>query len=236
MMEKQTKDKKVYSVFQKISSCYDPMNDIITFGVHRLWKKRLIKSIPTESKNILDVCCGTGDIAIGIGRHLKTSQITALDFSSAMLQIAKKRAQTAQIKNTEFVLGDALSLPFKDNTFDTVTISFGLRNTSDYRKVLKEIQRVLKPGGYFFCMEASYPESKILRGILSAYCRSIVPFLGRLLASSYKEYTWLNESVAAFISKEELTHLIEKTGFIRVKLRTFLLGSCTLHSGIKNIG
>lgn len=233
MIEGWEKEKRVYNVFQRISSCYDPMNDIITLGVHRLWKKRLVKSIPAESKDILDVCCGTGDVAMGIGKHLKTSDITALDFSSSMLQVAERRAQAARIKNIEFILGDALNLPFKDNTFDSVTISFGLRNTSDYRRTLEEIHRVLKPGGSFFCMEASSPDSKVLRWVLAAYCRSIVPFLGRLLASSYREYTWLNESVEAFISKTELTKLIEEVGFIRVKLRTFLLGSCTLHSGIK---
>ncbi len=233
MVEGKEKEKRVYTVFQRISSCYDPMNNIITLGVHRLWKKRLIKSIPEESRNILDVCCGTGDIAIKIGKYLGNSEITALDFSSAMLQVAEKKALRAHLKNMKFILGDALDLPFKSNTFDCVTISFGLRNTSNYRKVLEEIHRVLKPGGSFFCMEASYPDSKILRNILSAYCRSIVPFLGRIFARSYREYTWLNESVSSFISKEELTILIEETGFIRVKLRTFLLGSCTLHSCIK---
>jgi len=233
MTDGKGKEKRVYNVFQRISSCYDPMNDIITLGVHRLWKKRLIRSIPVESKDILDVCCGTGDIAMGMGKHLKTSQIAALDFSSAMLQVAERRAQAAHLKNIKFILGDALNLPFRDNTFDSVTISFGIRNTSDYKRVLEEIQRVMKPGGHFFCMEASYPESRILRGILSAYCRSIVPLLGKFLARSYGEYTWLNESVADFISKEELTGLIEEAGFIRVKLRTFLFGSCTLHSGIK---
>lgn len=233
MIEEKEKERKVYDIFQKISSCYDPMNDLITLGVHRLWKKKLIESIPRESRNILDICCGTGDIAMGIGASLRNSRVTALDFSSSMLQIAEEKAQEANLKNIEFVLGDALNLPFRDNTFDTITISFGLRNTSDYGRVLEEIRRVLKPRGHFFCMEASYPDSRLLHGILSSYCRYIVPLLGKFLVKSYREYSWLNESVTDFLSKEELTKLIEESGFIEVKLRTFLFGSCTLHSGIK---
>lgn len=233
MIEGKGKDKKVYHIFQKISSCYDPMNDLITLGVHRLWKKRLIESIPRESRDILDICCGTGDIAMGIGSFLKEARVTALDFSSSMLEIADKKVQKAHLKNIKFVLGDALNLPFRDNTFDTITISFGLRNTSNYGRVLEEIRRVLKPGGSFFCMEASYPDSRILRGILSSYCRYIVPLLGKFLVKSYREYSWLNESVTDFLSKGELTNLIEDSGFKEVKLRTFLFGSCTLHSGMK---
>ena len=233
MLEGKEKEKRVRSIFQKISSCYDTMNDIITLGIHRVWKKRLIKSIPMESRDILDVCCGTGDVSIGLGKHLKNTQVTAMDFSSAMLQVAKERSMSANLKNIDFVLGDALNLPFRDSTFDTVTISFGIRNTSDYTRVLEEIHRVLKPGGYFFCMEASYPDSWILKKVLSAYCRSIVPLMGRFFARSYKEYAWLNESVEAFISKEKLTELIKGTGFMKVQLRTFLFGSCTLHSSIK---
>ncbi len=233
MIEERGKERRVYDIFQKISSCYDPMNDLITLGVHRLWKKKLIESIPRESINILDLCCGTGDIAIGIGSFLRGSRVTALDFSSSMLEIAETKALEANLKNIEFILGDALNLPFRDNTFDTITISFGLRNTTDYGRVLEEIRRVLKPGGHFFCMEASYPDSRLLHGILSSYCRYIVPLLGKFLVKSYREYSWLNESVSAFISKEELTKLIEDSGFNKVKLRTFFFGSCTLHSGIK---
>ena len=233
MSVERDKQKRVHSVFQKISSCYDFMNDIITLGVHRLWKRDLIKSIPVESKMILDVCCGTGDIAIGMGNKLKTSQIKALDFSEGMLQIARKRTKAAHLKNLEFIKGNALSLPFKDSSFDTVTISFGIRNTSDYRKVLDEIHRVLIPGGIFFCMEASYPDLFLLRRALRTYCKFIVPIMGKLLVKSYREYRWLDESVEAFISKEELTVLIEGTGFTEINLKTYLFGSCTLHSGIK---
>jgi len=227
------KEKRAHNVFQKISFCYDFMNDIITLGVHRLWKKDLIKNIPVESERVLDVCCGTGDIAIGIGKKLKNSQIKALDFSDGMLQVARKRTQGKCLENIEFIKGSALSLPFKDSSFDTVTISFGIRNTSDYRKVLREINRVLTPGGIFFCMEASYPDPFLLRKILKAYCKFLVPIMGKLLARSYGEYRWLDESVEAFIPKEELTALIDEAGFVDINLKTYLFGSCTLHFGIK---
>ncbi len=227
------KERRAHNVFQKISSCYDFMNDIITLGVHRLWKKDLIKNIPMESERVLDVCCGTGDIAIGMGNKLKNSQIKALDFSDGMLQVARKRMVAGCLKNIEFIQGSALSLPFKDNSFDTVTISFGIRNTSDYRRVLREINRVLTPGGIFFCMEASYPDPSLLRKVLKTYCKFVVPVMGKFLVRSYGEYRWLDESVEAFISKEELTALIEEAGFADVTLKTYLFGSCTLHSGIK---
>ncbi|WP_051251869.1 demethylmenaquinone methyltransferase [Psychrilyobacter atlanticus] len=227
------KERRAHNVFQNISSCYDFMNDIITLGIHRLWKKDLIKNIPMKSERVLDVCCGTGDIAIGMGNKLKTSQIKALDFSDKMLQVARKRMMAEQLKNIEFIQGSALSLPFKDSSFDTVTISFGIRNTSDYGKVLREINRVLTPGGIFFCMEASYPEPFLLRKILKAYCKFLVPIMGKFLARSYGEYRWLDESVEAFIPKEELTGLIEEAGFTDINLKTYLFGSCTLHFGIK---
>ncbi|MEI6856092.1 demethylmenaquinone methyltransferase [Psychrilyobacter sp.] len=228
--------KRAHNVFQKISYCYDFMNDIITLGVHRLWKKDLIRNIPVESKKILDVCCGTGDIAIGMGRKLKTSQIKALDFSDRMLKVAKKRANAKNLKNIKFIHGSALSLPFKENSFDTVTISLGIRNTSDYKKVLSEINRVLKPGGSFFCMEASYPDPLLIRKILKFYCRVLVPIMGKIIVKLQTEYRWLDESVEAFLSKEELTALIKETKFTDVTLKTYLFGSCTLHCGIKGGG
>lgn len=229
-------EKRAHNVFQKISSCYDFMNDIITFRVHRLWKKDLIKNIPMESKKILDVCCGTGDIAIGMGRKLKTAQIKALDFSDSMLRVANNRANTKHLKNIEFILGNALSIPFEENSFDTVTISLGIRNTCDYKKVLSEINRVLKPGGRFFCMEASYPDPLLLRKILKFYCRVLVPIMGKIIVKLQTEYRWLDESVDAFLSKEELTALIKETKFTNVTLKTYLFGSCTLHCGIKGGG
>ena len=131
MSSKKKYEKRAHNVFQKISYCYDFMNDIITLGVHRLWKKDLIKNIPMESKKILDVCCGTGDISIGMGKKIKISQIKALDFSDGMLEVAKKKANRSNLKSIEFINGSALFIPFKDNTFDTVTISLGIRNTSD---------------------------------------------------------------------------------------------------------
>lgn len=233
MTIERNKERRAHNVFQKISSCYDFMNDIITLGIHRLWKKDLIKNIPIKSKRVLDVCCGTGDIAIGIGNKLKSSQIKALDFSDGMLQIARKRIEADHLKNIEFIQGSALSLPFKDSSFDTVTISFGIRNTSDYGRVLREINRVLTPGGVFFCMEASYPDPFLLRKILKAYCKFLVPIMGKVLVRSYGEYQWLDESVEAFISKEELTALIKEAGFTDITLKTYLFGSCTLHFGIK---
>jgi len=226
-------EKRAHNEFQKISSCYDFMNDIITLGVHRLWKNDLIKNIPMESKKILDVCCGTGDISIGIGKKLKTSQIKAIDFSDKMLQVAKKKAKTKHLNNIEFIHGSALSLPFKENSFDTVTISLGIRNTSDYKKVLSEINRVLIPEGRFFCMEASYPDPLLIRKILKFYCKFLVPIMGKILVKLQTEYRWLDESVENFLSKEELTALIKETKFKNVTLKTYLFGSCTLHCGIK---
>ena len=233
MSSKKKYEKRAHNVFQKISYCYDFMNDIITLGVHRLWKKDLIKNIPMESKKILDVCCGTGDISIGMGKKIKISQIKALDFSDGMLEVAKKKANRSNLKNIEFINGSALFIPFKDNTFDTVTISLGIRNTSDYKKVLEEINRVLIPGGKFFCMEASYPDPLLLRKILKFYCKHLVPIMGKILVKLQTEYRWLDESVEDFLSKEELTALIKKTKFKDVTLKTYLFGSCTLHCGIK---
>ncbi len=228
------KEKKVYQVFQTIYDDYDKMNDVISFKQHRKWKEQMIRRAASFSpQNILDICAGTGDIALWLAKACPDADIIGLDFSENMLKTAERRRKETGAENVRFVHGSALELPFPDNGFDCVTISFGLRNLPDYDKALAEMFRVLKPGGRIFCLDASYPTSPWIKPFFKLYFKFIMPQTGKMIAHHKEEYQWLNESTEAFLNKKELIERMEKTGFQKVRCKTYLLGAAACHSGAK---
>lgn len=205
----------VYKIFNAIAKDYDFMNQVISFGRNRIIKKRVIKSIVLAPKsNILDVCCGTGDLSIYLARQDKTFSITGLDFSENMLEIAERKARG--LDNIKFIQGDALSLPFDDGSFDACFIGYGLRNLEDLRKGLLEMKRITKKGGYVISLDMGKPKG-IVNPLFRLYFDNFVPLFGKILHGNSVPYKYLPDSTKTFPSQEELVKIFEELGFTEVK-------------------
>ncbi|MCL1918984.1 MAG: demethylmenaquinone methyltransferase [Peptococcaceae bacterium] len=229
-----SKEKKVYDVFQTISPHYDKMNDIISSRMHRRWKADLIKQIATQKcLSVLDICCGTGDIALRLAQENPHATIHGLDFSENMLAAAEDRKTGLDLNNVLFHHGNAMALPFEDQSFQCVTISFGLRNVPDYEQVLREMHRILEPEGTLYCLDSSYPDSPLVKPFFKVYFKFIMPAFASLFTRHKEEYKWLNDSTEQFLTKNELAHLMKKIGFQEIALRSYFLGSAALHRGKK---
>ncbi|MED4476475.1 demethylmenaquinone methyltransferase, partial [Oceanobacillus caeni] len=185
-MEEQSKEERVHHVFEKIYKNYDSMNSIISFQRHKAWRKDVMKRMKVKNKSsALDVCCGTGDWSISLAKAVgKNGSVVGLDFSKNMLSIAEKKKEEKNLKHLKLIHGNAMELPFEDNSFDYVTIGFGLRNVPDYMTVLKEMYRVVKPGGKVVCLETSQPTTIGIKQLYFFYFRFIMPLFGRLFAKS----------------------------------------------------
>jgi len=232
-VEPKQKEAWVLRVFQGISKDYDRMNDLGSFGQHRIWKSILVETVAKlEPQDVLDVACGTGDIALGIASKDPHAKVVGLDMSCNMLNVARSRNATAQ-SNVDFVQGSALELPFEDASFDVVTISFGLRNMADYRLALEEMVRVLRPNGCFFCLEASYPTIPVFKQVFKLYFKHFMPWMANLITKKEAEYRWLNDSTEAFLTKDQLVSLMDACGLAASQYESFNLGVAALHFGIK---
>ncbi|MDU2138165.1 MAG: demethylmenaquinone methyltransferase, partial [Staphylococcus warneri] len=204
MAENNAKKEQVHTVFQNISKKYDRLNNIISFEQHKVWRKRVMKEMSVKKgSTALDVCCGTADWTIALSKAVgPQGEVTGLDFSENMLEVGKEK--TAHVDNIHLVHGDAMNLPFDDASFDYVTIGFGLRNVPDYLGALKEMERVLKPGGMIVCLETSQPTLPVFKQVYRLYFKFVMPIFGKLFAKSKEEYEWLQQSTFDFPGKEKL--------------------------------
>lgn len=232
---KESKEERVHNVFENIYEKYDSMNSIISFQRHKSWRNDVMKRMNVKKgSEALDVCTGTGDWAISLAQHVgQDGNVIGLDFSENMLSIAKEKQADKQVSQLEFILGNAMDLPFKDNAFDYVTIGFGLRNVPDYMTVLQEMYRVVKPGGVVVCLETSQPTLPVFRQLYYFYFRFIMPLFGRIFAKSYQEYAWLHESAKDFPNKEQLKQMFYQAGFSEVKTKSYTGGVAAMHMGLK---
>ncbi|WP_042457849.1 demethylmenaquinone methyltransferase [Neobacillus dielmonensis] len=231
----QSKEERVHHVFEKISDSYDKMNSVISFQQHLKWRKDTMKRMNVQQgAHALDVCCGTADwtiaLAEAVGPHGK---VVGLDFSKNMLKVGEEKVEQLHLDQVKLIHGNAMELPFPDNSFDYVTIGFGLRNVPDYLQVLKEMYRVVKPGGIAVCLETSQPTLIGYRQLFYLYFRYIMPMFGKLFAKSYKEYSWLQESARDFPGMKELASLFETAGFSEVKYKPYSGGAAAVHIGKK---
>ena len=228
----QNKNDLVQTVFDQVFDKYDLMNDLMSLGVHRLWKKNLISMMkPSKGKKLIDVACGTGDIGkLYLDTTDINSQITCVDPNKAMIDRGKKKL--SNYKNINWIISKAEKLPLKKNLFDYYTISFGLRNTGDINKSLSEAYRVLKPGGRFFCLEFSKIQNENLEFIYKQYSK-IIPLVGKYVVGQKKPYEYLIESIKKFINQEELLELMKKNGFEKSNYRNLSNGIVSIHSGWK---
>ena len=233
-MQQNLQNKKglVQKVFDQVYDQYDLMNDFMSFGIHRLWKKNLLNMMnPSINQKLIDVACGTGDIPkLYLNYVNKSSKITCVDPNKGMIEMAKKKLN--KFKNLNWIIAPAEKLPIPSDSFDFYTISFGLRNTKDFNKVLSESYRVLKPGGRFLCLEFSKIQNSNLNLIYKNYSK-IIPSLGKLIVGEKEPYKYLIESIENFINQEELIDLMEKNNFQKCKYRNLSGGIVSIHDGWK---
>ena len=231
-MYNQDKTKLVNSVFDKVYENYDLMNDLMSFGVHRIWKKNLITWMnPQPDNKIIDVAAGTGDLARIISeKNYNKNSFCCVEPNKGMLETGKQKLK--HLTNIKWYLNSAEKLPFKENTFDFYTISYGIRNVTDINQCLREAYRVLKPGGRFFCLEFSTVENEILNLLYQNYSK-LIPVIGKIVAGSEEPYEYLINSINKFYNQNELVDLLNKNGFSNVVFRNLSNGISAIHSGWK---
>jgi len=231
-MDNPSKQDRVYGIFQTISKDYDKANVRISLGMEKGWKRMLVQRLAACSagSEVLDVCCGTGDIALELAHRRRDLEIIGLDFSPAMLDVAEEKRQG--LENVRFQQGNAMKLPFQDDRFAATCISFGLRNTENYAQVLREMQRVTKPGGYVYCLDSFVPENPLIQPFYRFYFRFLMPRLGGK-RKHVQEYQWLYESTQAFLRPRALEALFQRIGLNATGSRRKLFGACVLLWGEK---
>ena len=228
----QNKKGLVQNVFNKVYNQYDLMNDFMSFGIHRLWKKSMLNMMnPSSKKKLIDVACGTGDIANLFLKNVdKHSEITCVDPNSGMIDKGKQKLKG--FPNLTWIIAPAEKLPIKDNSFDFYTISFGLRNTKNLNKSLDEAYRVLKPGGRFLCLEFSKIQNSNLNFIYKNYSK-LIPLIGKFVVGEKKPYEYLIKSIENFLNQDELIDLMIKQNFKKCSYRNLSGGIVSIHSGWK---
>ena len=226
------KTKLVNSVFSKVYKRYDLMNDIMSFGIHRVWKEKFIDWMsPNLNSKLVDVASGTGDIAkLFSQRNDNTSEITCVEPNAKMFEEGKTNLK--KFKNIKWIKSHAEKLPLKDNTYDFYTISYGIRNVTDINKTLSEAFRVLKPGGRFMCLEFSKIDNEILNFFYKYYSKGI-PIIGGYVVGSSKPYEYLVNSIDQFYNQNQLMALIKKNEFCNIEYRNLSNGLSAIQSGWK---
>lgn len=229
------KSEKVQGVFSSVASKYDVMNDVMSLGIHRVWKDAMMDWLaPIRGQALLDVAGGTGDISFRFLKRASGVNATVLDLTESMLAEGRKRAENVGISGQlKWVVGDAMALPFEDDSFDVYTISFGIRNVTDPQKALSEAYRVLKPGGRIMVLEFSHIPNDLLQWFYDKYSFNVIPRLGQIIASDRSSYQYLVESIRKFPKQEPFMKLVNAAGFENTKFRNLTMGVACLHSGWK---
>lgn len=233
------KEKLVGGVFQSVASRYDLMNDVMSGGLHRLWKNAMVRAIPLHSRTqLLDVAGGTGDVSFrflkrAAGRSM-AAEATVCDINPAMLKEGKARAiDLGILKGIRWQQGNAENLPFADDVFDAYTVAFGIRNVTHRSKALKEALRVLKPGGKFLCLEFSHVANPLLAKAYDAYSFHVIPAVGEMITHDREAYQYLVESIRMFPAPDDFAAEMKAAGFSRVEYRRMTSGVVALHTGWK---
>ena len=225
------KTKLVQKVFSDVALNYDLMNDVMSFGAHRVWKKIFIDIVnPYENDRIIDVGSGSGDLVIEIQKRYLNTKIDIVDLNKEMLKEGKKRIKKG---NVSFYQQNAESLEFANNSYDKYIISFCLRNITNINQSFYEAFRILKPGGQYYCLEFSRPSSFLISNIYSYYKSNLIPTLGKIFSNNRDAYNYLNESIELFPKQDELKKRIESVGFKSVKYTNLFDGIVSIHTGYK---
>ena len=226
---------RVKGVFSSVASKYDIMNDVMSVGIHRIWKNTMMDWLaPRAGQKLLDVAGGTGDISFKFLKRAGSGHATVLDITESMLVEGRKRAEAESMTNSlDWIVGDAMALPFEDNTFDVYTISFGIRNVTRPQEALNEAFRVLRPGGRLMVLEFSRLPNPMMQAAYDAYSFNVIPQMGQLIAGDRDSYQYLIESIRKFPDQETFLEMVKAAGFENAKYRNLSLGIAALQSGWK---
>ena len=225
----------VHGVFSRVASRYDVMNDVMSVGIHRVWKNAMMDWLaPRDGQQLLDVAGGTGDIAFRFLKRAPRARVTVCDMTESMLVEGRKRAEAETLADRlSWVTGDAMALPFKDNSFDRYTISFGIRNVTRIPDALAEAFRVLRPGGRLMVLEFSQLPVPAMQWAYDRYSFNVIPAMGQMIANDRDSYQYLVESIRKFPDQDTFAGMIRDAGFDRVQYRNLSMGIAALHSGWK---
>ena len=226
---------RVQGVFNSVASKYDVMNDVMSVGIHRIWKEAMMDWLaPRKGQKLLDVAGGTGDIAFRFLKRAGVGHATVLDLTEPMLIEGRKRAEADRLQDSlEWIVGDAMALPFEDNSFDVYTISFGIRNVTRPQQALNEAFRVLKPGGRLMVLEFSQLPNAGMQKAYDLYSFNVIPAMGKMITGDRDSYQYLVESIRNFPDQETFLDMLKLAGFGNAKFRNLSLGIAALHSGWK---
>lgn len=237
MSRTKSKEQFVHEVFESIAPKYDMMNNILSFRRHKAWRSFTMNKMRVKpGSTAIDLCCGTCDWTISLAEASGTGDIVGLDFSRNMLDYGDRKIKSLGLdKQITLVQGNAMSLPYEDNTFDYATIGFALRNVPDLVQVIREMQRVVKPGGLVVSLELSKPTWEPFKSLYYFYFRQVLPFMGKLIAKRYEQYKWLPESLVHFPDHKQLAAIFRDTGLEQVEAFPLTGGIAALHIGVKPI-
>ena len=232
LVSPEEKTRRVGAVFSSVARRYDLMNDLMSGGMHRLWKERFVARVkPRTGENILDMAGGTGDVAFRLAK--RGAQVTVADINADMLEVGRKRAERRGLKGLDWRVENAEALTFADASFDAYTIVFGIRNVTDIPAALREAHRVLKRGGRFYCMEFSSSEWPGFSNLYDACATNVIPRIGKAVADDEESYRYLVESIRRFPRPEVFKRMVADAGFVRTSAEPMLGGLVTIHSGWK---
>ena len=228
------KKEQVAQMFDTISGNYDGLNRVISFGIDIKWRKKVLKLVSDKNpKTVLDIATGTGDLAI-LMTNTSAEKIIGLDISAGMLEVGRNKIKAKNLSDKiEMILADSENMPFEDNTFDAITVAFGVRNFENLEKGLAEILRVLKPNGIFVILETSVPDKTPYKQGYTFYSKNILPLIGKLFSKDDSAYQYLSESASVFPYAEALNNILRKIGFIEVKAMPQTFGVATIYSASK---
>lgn len=229
-----SKKEQIAEMFDNVSYRYDFLNRLLTFGIDMKWRKLVVKTVAKKNPdNILDIATGTGDFAIMLAK-LSPKKIVGLDLSQGMLDVGITKIKNKGLENLiDMIQGDSENLPFEENTFDAITVGFGVRNFENLDKGLQEIYRVLKPRGFFVVLETSQPKGFIMKPLFKFYSKYIIPIVGKLFSKDKKAYDYLPESAAVFPYGEKFNNILQKNGFINTTNTPLTFGIASMYTATK---
>ena len=225
------KREQVEQLFDNIAPTYDALNHTLSFGFDRAWRRKAIRALAAYNLvSVLDVATGTGDFALAIARELKLRQVTAVDISEGMMSVGREKAAREGLHDAVcFQKEDCSHLSFSGDSFDAVTVTFGVRNFENLDACLCEMHRVLNKGGHLVLLELSYPHNRLWRFLFNIYSKVVMPVVGRIISGDDSAYTYLPETMAAFPQGEVMREILLKNGFSQVSFRRLTMGICTLY-------